>query len=128
MAPIRRRGIAVFTSDAMSTVDNRPRELLIRTERDEENRVRLSVRDSGVGLTPPAADKIFEAFCSTKTDGMGIGLSISRSIIEAHQGQIWATLNDGPGCTFSFAIPSTLEELGGVESRINGTDSSTEAA
>jgi PAS domain S-box-containing protein len=92
-------------SDAMRTIDDRPRELIIRTERDEGNQLRLSVKDSGVGLTPQAAEKIFEAFYTTKTDGMGIGLSISRSIIEAHQGRLWATQNDGPGSTFSFSIP-----------------------
>ena len=92
-------------ADAMSTIDDRPRELLVRTERDEGNRVRLSVKDSGVGFTHQAADKIFEAFYTTKADGMGIGLSISRSIIEAHQGRIWATPNDGYGSTFAFSIP-----------------------
>ena len=59
--------------------------------------MRLSVKDAGVGLTPQAADKLFEAFFTTKSDGMGIGLSISRSIIEAHRGRLWATANDGPG-------------------------------
>ena len=95
----------------MSTIDDRPRDLLIRTERDLENQVRLSVKDSGMGLTPQAAEKIFEAFYTTKTDGMGIGLSISRSIIEAHQGRLWASANDGPGSTFSFAIPCAPEGL-----------------
>ena len=98
-------------ADAMSTIDDRPRELLIRTERDVENRVRLSVKDTGVGFTPQAAEKIFEAFYTTKTDGMGIGLSISRSIIEAHQGRLWATPNDGPGSTFSFVIPCATRGL-----------------
>jgi signal transduction histidine kinase len=115
-------------ADAMSTVDDRPRELLIRTERDEGNQVRLSVRDSGVGLTPQAADKLFEAFYTTKTDGMGIGLSISRSIIEAHQGRLWATPNDGPGSTFSFAIPCTLEGLADAETGIDRTDPTKDAA
>jgi len=92
-------------ADAMSTIDDRPRELLVRTERHEQSQVRLSVKDSGVGFTPQTAEKIFEAFYTTKRDGMGIGLSISRSIIEAHQGRIWAIPNDGPGATFSFAIP-----------------------
>jgi PAS domain S-box-containing protein len=96
-------------TDAMSTIDDRPRELLVRTEREEGNQVRLSVKDSGVGLTPQAADKIFQAFYTTKADGMGIGLSVSRSIIEAHQGRLWATRNDGPGSTFSFAIPCRPE-------------------
>ncbi len=115
-------------ADAMSTVDDRPRELLIRTERDEGNEVRLSVKDSGVGLTPQAAEKIFEAFYTTKTDGMGIGLSISRSIIEAHQGRLWATPNGGPGSTFSFAIPCALEGLADAETGINRADPAEDAA
>jgi signal transduction histidine kinase len=115
-------------ADAMSTIDDHPRELLIRTEREEGNQVRLSVKDSGVGLTSQAAEKIFEAFFTTKTDGMGIGLSISRSIIEAHQGRIWATPNDGPGSTFSFAIPCTLEGVDDADTRVNRTDPSMNAA
>ncbi len=91
-------------SDAMVGVDDRPRELLIKTEWDERERVRLSVTDAGVGFRPEAADKLFEAFYTTKDDGMGIGLSISRSIIEAHQGHLRAKANDGPGATFSFSI------------------------
>ena len=103
-------------SDAMSTIDDRPRELLIKTERGEDNRVRLSVKDVGVGFQPHAADKLFEAFYTTKRDGMGIGLYVSRSIIEAHQGRLSAKPNDGPGATFSFAIPCTLT---GPETRAN---------
>jgi len=95
-------------SEAMSTIDDRPRELLIKTEREEDNRVRLSVKDVGVGFQPQATDKLFEAFYTTKRDGMGIGLHVSRSIIEAHYGRLWATANDGPGATFSFAIPCSL--------------------
>jgi len=91
--------------DAMNTVDDRPRDLLIRTEREESDWVRLSVRDAGVGFDPQTTAKLFEAFYSTKTDGMGVGLSVSRSIIENHQGRLWAVLNDGPGATFSFAVP-----------------------
>lgn len=115
-------------ADAMSTIDDRPRELLVKTERDQENRVRLSVKDSGVGLTPQATEKIFEAFYTTKTDGMGIGLSISRSIIEAHQGRLWATRNDGLGCTFSFSIPCRPEGWADAEIRINRSDPTTGAA
>jgi signal transduction histidine kinase len=92
-------------SDAMNTVDDRPRELLITTERDEGDRARLSVKDAGIGLDPEAMDQLFEAFYTTKNDGMGIGLSVCGSIIEKHRGLIWATQNDGPGATFSFAIP-----------------------
>ena len=115
-------------ADAMGTTDERPRELLIRTERDEENQVRLSVKDSGVGFTPQTAEKIFEPFYTTKTDGMGIGLSISRSIIEAHQGRLWAKPNDGPGATFSFVIPCTLKGAADVGSHINRGEPSTDAA
>ena len=99
-------------ADAVSTIDDRPRELLVRTERAEGNQVQLSVKDAGVGFAPEAADKIFEGFYTTKTDGMGIGLSISRSIIETHHGRLWATQNDGPGSTFSFAIPCALDACG----------------
>jgi C4-dicarboxylate-specific signal transduction histidine kinase len=91
--------------DAMSAVNDRPRELLIKTERDAGDRVRLSVKDAGVGFDPQTKDKLFQAFYSTKDDGMGVGLSVCRSIIENHQGQLWAVLNEGPGATFSFSIP-----------------------
>lgn len=115
-------------ADAMGTTDDRPRELLIRTQRDEGNQVRLSVKDSGVGFTPQTAEKIFDPFYTTKTDGMGIGLSISRSIIEAHQGRLCATPNDGPGATFSFAIPCTFEGLSETETRVNRSEPATDAA
>jgi signal transduction histidine kinase len=92
-------------SDAMSAVEDRPRQLLIRTEREEGGRVRLTVQDAGVGLAPQAMDRIFEAFYTTKNEGMGMGLSVSRSIIERHHGRLWAAPNDGPGATFSFSIP-----------------------
>jgi len=91
-------------SDAMSSVNDRPRELLVRTEPDARDAVRLSVRDAGVGFGPEAADKLFGAFYTTKADGMGMGLSVSRSIIERHRGRLWATPNDGPGATFSFSV------------------------
>ncbi|HEU4887788.1 MAG TPA: ATP-binding protein, partial [Thermoanaerobaculia bacterium] len=67
--------------------------------------VRLSVRDAGIGVTPQSMDSLFDAFYSTKSGGMGIGLFVSRSIIERHQGRLWAESNDGPGATFSFSIP-----------------------
>jgi signal transduction histidine kinase len=93
-------------SDAMVDVDDRPRRLLVRTEREDVDRVRVSVRDAGVGVAPHNVDKLLDAFYTTKPDGMGIGLSISRSIIERHHGRLWAEGNDGPGATFSFSIPS----------------------
>ena len=114
--------------DAMRTIEDRPRELHIRTEPDEENLVRLSVKDSGVGFAPQEAAKLFDAFYTTKTTGMGIGLSISRSIIEAHQGRLWATSNGRNGSTFSFAIPCANEEMADTETRTKQTDSATDAA
>jgi PAS domain S-box-containing protein len=92
-------------SDAMHTVDDRPRDLLVRTEQEEGDWVRLSVTDAGVGFDPHTVDKLFDPFYSTKNDGMGVGLSVSRSIIENHQGRLCAVLNDGPGATFSFTVP-----------------------
>jgi signal transduction histidine kinase len=91
-------------ADAMSGVEDRPRQLVIKTERDDSNRVRLCVRDAGIGLGPQAA-KLFEPFYTTKSEGMGIGLSVSRSIIESHHGRLWAAPNDGPGATFTFSVP-----------------------
>ena len=96
-------------SDAMSAVQDRPKHLLIRTEREEHDRVRLTVQDVGVGFDSDAINKIFQAFYTTKNDGMGMGLSISRSIIESHHGRLWATRNDGPGATFCFSLPCRRE-------------------
>jgi signal transduction histidine kinase len=98
-------------SDAMVGVDDRPRQLLIRTEREDGDRVRVSVRDAGVGVDPQSMNKLFDAFYTTKSNGMGIGLSVSRSIIERHHGRLWAEPNDGPGATFSFSIPSGPESV-----------------
>ncbi|MGA3047749.1 MAG: PAS domain S-box protein [Terracidiphilus sp.] len=95
-------------SDAMSNVDDRPRELVIGTAQDGNGCVRFSVKDVGVGFGSHNTEKFFEAFYTTKSSGMGIGLSVSRSIIESHEGRLWATPNDGPGATFSFSIPCRL--------------------
>ena len=89
----------------MSDIEDRPRQLVVRTQRDDDDCVRLSVRDSGVGLEQDGSDKLFEAFYTTKSHGMGIGLAVSRSIIESHRGRLWAVPNDGPGATFAFSIP-----------------------
>jgi len=89
----------------MSSVDDRQRKLVIKTDLDEDDRVRLTVQDTGVGFEPQAAGRLFESFYTTKSGGMGIGLSVSRSIIESHRGRLWAAPNDGPGATFSFSIP-----------------------
>jgi PAS domain S-box-containing protein len=100
--------------EAMKSVEDRSREVLIRTEEEEGRNVRLVVQDAGVGLDAGAAERLFEAFYTTKSDGMGIGLSVSRSIIENHGGRLWATPNDGPGVTFAFSVPRTVTAAGGV--------------
>jgi signal transduction histidine kinase len=92
-------------SDAMVDVHERPRHLLIRTEQKDDERVHVTVRDAGVGIDAQAVNKLFDAFYTTKSDGMGIGLSISRSIVEKHRGRLWAEPNEGPGATFSLSIP-----------------------
>lgn len=98
-------------SDAMAGVEDHPRQLMIRTEQDQENRVRVTVRDAGVGVDPESMNKMFDAFYTTKYDGMGIGLSVSRSIIESHHGTLWAEANDGPGATLLFSIPRAAESV-----------------
>ena len=102
-------------SEAMSHVEDRPRQLVIKTERDGASHARLSVQDVGVGFAPEAISSLFEAFYTTKSSGMGIGLSISRSIIESHRGRLWAALNDGPGATFSFSIPCATGAVADAE-------------
>ena len=108
-------------SDAMSTVNDRPRELTVRTERDQDQDqddcVRLTIKDTGVGFGQEAPDRLFQAFYTTKNDGMGIGLSLSRSIIEAHHGRLSATVNNGPGATFSFTIPLKPQGLTSADPR-----------
>ncbi len=94
-------------SDALSAVEDRPRELLVKTERDESGALRLSIKDTGTGISPEIEEKLFDAFHTTKGDGMGIGLSVSRSIMESHQGRLWAIRNEGPGATFNFSIPGS---------------------
>ena len=91
--------------EAMQPIENGPRELLIRSRRNELGQVLLSVRDSGIGISPEDTDRLFNAFFSTKPNGMGMGLSICRSIVEAHGGRLSASGNFGPGATFQFALP-----------------------
>jgi signal transduction histidine kinase len=99
----------------MSGVDDRPKMLMIRIERDEGDCVRLTVQDTGVGITPQDMERLFEAFYTTKSDGMGMGLAVSRSIIERHGGRLWATPNDGPGATFSFSLPCKFDNLAKIQ-------------
>lgn len=95
-------------SEAMSGIDELRRQIVVRTDRDAD-RVRLTVQDTGKGLEPRSQDRIFDAFFTTKKAGMGVGLAVSRSIIESHQGRLWAESNQGPGATFAFSIPTSRE-------------------
>ena len=96
-------------SDAMLGVDDRPRDLLVRTMPQGDEGVRLTVKDTGAGIHPQDLQRLFDPFYTTKNGGMGIGLSVSRSIIDRHHGRLWAATNDGPGATFCFFIPSRLD-------------------
>jgi C4-dicarboxylate-specific signal transduction histidine kinase len=92
--------------DAMTTVVNRPRTLILRSESQGSGHVRVLVQDSGIGLTDEVKRRLFEPFFTTRSKGMGMGLSISRSIIEAHGGRLWAESNGSGGATFQFTLPS----------------------
>jgi signal transduction histidine kinase len=90
--------------EAMATVADRSRELLIRSAQHGSDQVLVAVQDSGVGIDRENLEKIFNAFYTTKSQGMGIGLAISRSIVENHGGRLWAVPNEGPGATFQFTL------------------------
>jgi len=96
--------------EAMEPVTDRPRELVIRTHQDKADQVRITVEDRGVGISSENANRLFDTFFTTKASGMGMGLSICRSIIEAHGGQLWAANNSGPGATFQFTLPLHEED------------------
>jgi PAS domain S-box-containing protein len=97
--------LAMNAIEAMSAVNDRERRLAIRSQPYEDDQVLVAVQDSGVGIDPENANRLFSAFYTTKSHGMGMGLSISRSIVETHRGRIWATNNPGPGATVQFALP-----------------------
>jgi signal transduction histidine kinase len=90
--------------EAVSSVTDRPRELLISSRQHESDKALITVRDSGAGLGEQDLERIFDAFYSTKSHGLGMGLAISRSIVEDHGGRLWAVPNEGPGATFQFTL------------------------
>ena len=96
--------------EAMDTVEDRERDLLIRTQRGQGDEIHVAVRDSGIGFDPLSAERIFDAFHTTKPGGLGMGLSISRSIVKSHGGRLWAASNDGPGATFQFTLFERLKK------------------
>ena len=102
--------LVVNAIDAMKDVTGRPREVEIRSQVYEGDKVIVAVQDTGIGIEPDKANKLFDAFFTTKPDGMGMGLSICRSIIEAHGGRIWASANAGPGATLQFTLPQAQAE------------------
>jgi signal transduction histidine kinase len=98
--------LAINGVQAMATVTDRARVLTIQTEQHKSDQVLVAVQDVGVGVEPDELDRLFSAFYTTKPDGMGIGLSICRSIIDAHGGRVWASRNIGSGTTFQFTVPA----------------------
>jgi PAS domain S-box-containing protein len=107
--------LIVNAIEAMSALDEEVRELQISTERDASGSVLFTVRDSGQGLDPKNVDRVFDAFYTTKPNGMGLGLAICRSIIEAHGGRLWASANEPRGAIFQFTFPPARNETAPVE-------------
>jgi C4-dicarboxylate-specific signal transduction histidine kinase len=97
--------------EAMGSVEAGPRNLLISTEQNQTNGALVAVRDSGPGIDPDDLERVFEAFYTTKTSGMGMGLSICRSIIDAHGGRLWAGVNEPRGAVFQFTLPDAEKEI-----------------
>jgi C4-dicarboxylate-specific signal transduction histidine kinase len=106
--------------EALSGVSEGSRDLLISSEDGGADGVRVAVQDSGPGLIPESADRLFEAFYTTKPTGMGMGLAICRSIIEAHGGRLWATANEPRGAVFQFSLPPERDETAPQARRLNG--------
>ena len=104
--------LLVNAMEAMSGMREGARELLISTAKSNSDQVLVTVQDTGPGLAPEGLDRLFEAFYTTKANGLGMGLSICRSIVEAHQGRLWATANKPQGAVFQFMLPTLHGENG----------------
>jgi signal transduction histidine kinase len=94
----------------MNTITDRPREMLIYSRQQDPDQVLVAVQDSGIGIDSQDREKIFDTFYTTKPQGMGMGLAISRSIVENHGGRLWAVPNDGDGATFQFTLQACGKE------------------
>lgn len=92
--------------EAMSSVNDRPRRLLVESRMENRGQILVSVQDSGIGLSTEVVARLFEPFFTTRTKGIGMGLAISRSIIEAHGGRLWAAPNGTQGSVFQFTLPA----------------------
>ena len=101
--------LLINAMDAMATTERQRRSLTMSTTHDG-GKALVAVCDCGVGIDPQQAEQVFKAFHSTKSGGMGMGLAISRSIIEAHGGRLWLEPNEGPGVTFKFTLPCCVAE------------------
>jgi signal transduction histidine kinase len=97
--------------EAMERVTDRPRELLIKSDKNGTDQLILSITDSGIGISTEDANRLFNAFFTTKSSGLGMGLSICRSIMEAHGGRMSALSNEGPGATFQLILPLHREDV-----------------
>jgi signal transduction histidine kinase len=102
--------LAMNGIEAMQPITERPRELVIRSHQDKAQHACVSVTDCGVGIDAENANRLFNAFFTTKSSGLGMGLSICRSIVEAHGGRLSACPNEGPGATFQFILPPHQED------------------
>jgi signal transduction histidine kinase len=99
--------LVLNAAEAMTAVDNGARDLLISSEQSRTNGILVTVRDSGPGIDPEHIERVFDAFYTTKPSGMGMGLSICRSIIDAHGGRLWADANEPRGAAFQFTLPGS---------------------
>lgn len=98
--------LVVNAIESMAKISDRPRDLIIRSNNVDPAQVIVAVQDAGTGIDDANASELFKAFYTTKSEGLGMGLSICRSIVEAHDGSLSASSNEGPGATFQFALPA----------------------